>query len=91
MGAAGNLAARHNRLQSEGTIRTSAAVAMFDTTKELNIDQPLAHDLLPRSSGRFGGSTIVRHAGNMSGAEVRVGATWWPDSGTRSSLLVQLG
>jgi hypothetical protein len=47
MGAAGNLAARHNRLQSEGTIRTSAAVAMFDTTKELNIDQPLAHDLLP--------------------------------------------
>jgi hypothetical protein len=64
---------------------------MFDTTKELNIDQPLTHDLLPRSSGRFGGSTIVRHAGNMSGAEVRVGATWWPDSGTRSSLLVQLG
>jgi hypothetical protein len=46
---------------------------MFDTTKELNIDQPLTHDLLPRSSGRFGGSTIVRHAGNMSGAEVESG------------------
>jgi hypothetical protein len=56
------------RLQTQ----TSAAAATFDTVKRQPTRQALAHERLPRSSGLFDGSTTVRLAVNMNGAELRL-------------------
>ena len=55
--------------------RTNAAAATSDAAKKPDTSQALAPDLLPRSSGHFGGNTIVRRAASMDGAEASLADT----------------
>ena len=56
-------------------ILTNAAVAISDAAKRLDTSQEFAPALSPRSSGRSDGSTTVRPAANMDGAEVSLAGT----------------
>jgi hypothetical protein len=56
--------------------RTNAAAAASDAAKKLDTNLVLVEAPLPRSSGRSGGSTIVRHAVNMDAAALKLLVTW---------------
>jgi hypothetical protein len=56
-------------------ILTNVAAATFAATKKLDTRLEHVCGLSQRSSGRFGGSTIIHHAASTDGAEVSLAAT----------------
>ncbi len=51
-------------------------VATFDAVKKLNTTPEHVRPLSRQSSGRYDGSTTVRHTVNMHGVEARPAAIW---------------